>query len=91
MLERSTGEKGAALLAFAVAGEYGGGGSATAGLRVGSVVANGLLGSRFLAIAIGDLGCGVLNVDDLEVVLMLFCDFFELNLRSNLSMAVLSD
>ena len=76
VLERSAGENGTllagALLVFAVAGEYGGGGSLAAGRRVGMVVANGLFVSKlFLPIAIGDVLCGAFEAD-LDAVLLLF-------------------
>jgi len=73
-------------------GEYGGGASGAAGLRVGTVVENGLLGSAlFLPMVIGDCRC---NPDEFVLdavkilLLLLFCDFFEPNLRK---MSILED
>jgi hypothetical protein len=54
------------------------------------VAANGLFVSRlFLAMFMGDILCDTFEVD-LEAVLLLFCDFLELNLRNILSMADIS-
>ena len=53
-MARSRGTLGALILVFSsVEGEYGGGGPAAAGRRVGCVVAKGLL--AFLAASIGDI------------------------------------
>ena len=89
MLERSAGENGAlwAALVFAAllaGGEYGGGGSATAGRRVGTVVAKGLLAFMlFLAAVMGDVLDDAFDVDR-DVLLPVLSDFLELSLLRKL-------